>query len=51
MDKRKKIIIKRIIPSKSSRKEYSLEEILKAAKRVKEAMEREEKKYGPVQIA
>lgn len=51
MSKRKILRIKRISPPVTKKKIYSIEEILKAAKRVNEAMEKEVKKYGRMEFA
>jgi hypothetical protein len=48
------ITIKRISPTSSSKKRYPIEAIVKAAKQVQEAIEkqeREERKYGRVDFA
>ncbi|MEK7163730.1 MAG: hypothetical protein AAB768_01140 [Patescibacteria group bacterium] len=50
-NKKSTTIIKRVPPAVSTRKRYPIETIIKAAKRVKEAIEREEKKYGRIQFA
>ena len=46
MSRINKITIKRITPPRPHRKKYSIQEILEAAERVKEAVEKEEKRYG-----
>ena len=43
--------IKRVTPPRSQRRRYSIKEIIKAAQRVKEAVEREEKQYGKLGLA
>jgi hypothetical protein len=51
MSKNTKTIIKRVTPPQPKNKRFDLQGILKAAQKVREAMEKEEKQYGKLGLA
>ena len=51
MSRINKITIKRITPPRPHRKKYSIQEIAAAAKRVKEAVKKEERRYAKFGLA